>query len=204
VTPAADHDEVQWLNPCLSTSDQKINQLVDKLCTKILESTFLAEHVLTFRGAKTLENYQARIRSQLEVLVLNVIEKGQTKQRVIMSRMHGRYTAGNYFGKAEVTKDIIPVADALSDLGLLAIHTDERRERVTRIEATDALAELLYPDEASKKELAKSYQLSIRDRESPVNLKKPRTTLTKTKTGKQRQVTKYCRVPLREMEVEDR
>lgn len=188
------------LDVYLTCDDADLQVRLDRLLGDVLSTTDIAKTLAKFAGEKTKNNYVERIRKQLEIIVLNVIQTHPLGQIIGMPRGKTSYVATELFGPSGVTREIIDVADALNEIGLLGIHTDREQEFVSRIIPSEDLDCVIFDqhDEPSEKE-AHRLALSLRSSETGIVLKVPGKVLYIDKAGKERFRSQAVRVPYRSL-----
>jgi hypothetical protein len=168
---------------------------LDALLGNILSTTEIAETLAKFAGDKTRGNYVERIRKQLQILALNIVRTYPLGQIIGMPRGKDAYVAEELFGPSDVTREIIYVADALSELGLLSIEVDPAQELVSRNIPSEELVRLIFDQrgESNEKEERRLVS-SLRSSECGIVLKVPGKVLVPDKAGKKRWKPEYVRV----------
>lgn len=188
------------LDVYLTSDDAALQERIEKLLGEVLSTPIIAEKLAKFTGEKTKSNYIERIRKQLEILVLNVIQTHPLGQIIGMPRGKTSYVAEELFGPSGVTREIIDVANALNEIGLLGIHTDREQEFVSRIIPSEDLVCVIFDqhDEANEKEVHR-LAMSLRSSETGIVLKVPGKVLYEDKAGKERCRSQAVRVPYRSL-----
>lgn len=188
------------LNVYLTSDDAEFQERIEKLFGDVLLAPPIAKTVAAFSGETTKTNYVERIRKQLEIIVLNVIQTYPLGQTIGMPRGKTAYVSEGLLGPSRVTREIVDVADALSELGLLGIHTDREQKFVSRVIPSEDLVCMIFNqhDEPNKKE-AHRLASSLRSSESGIVLKVPGKVWYIDKTGKKRYRIQAVRVPYKSL-----
>lgn len=188
------------LDVYLTSDDADLQARIEALLGDVLSTTEIAETLAQFAGEKTKSNFVERIRKQLEIIVLNVIQTYPLGQIIGMPRGKTDYVAGNLFGPSGVTREIVDVADALSELDLLNIHIDREQVFRSRIIPSEELVRLIFdqhdePNEKEERRLASS----LKSAECGIVLKVPGRVWYLDKAGKKRWKPEDVRVPYKKL-----
>jgi hypothetical protein len=188
------------LDVYLTSDDTGLQALLDTLLADVLSTTEIAETLAKFAGDKTRSTYVERIRRQLEIIALNVIQFYPLGQTIGMPRGKAAYVAGRQLGPSGVTREIVDVADAMGELGLLSIHTDREQNFVSRVIPSEDLVRLIFdqndgPNQEEERRLASS----LRSSESGIVLKVMGRVSYIDASGKRRSKSEAVRVPYRSL-----
>jgi hypothetical protein len=184
------------LDVYLTSEDAALQERIERLLVETLSAPSISEALAKFAGEKTRSNYVRRIRDQLEIIVLNVVQTYPLGQTIGMPRGKTSYVAAELLGPSGVTREIIDVADALNEIGLLGIHTDREQEFVSRVIPSEDLVRLIFDLDGESKEIEEHRLISsLKSSESGIVLKVNRQVLYDDKNGQKRSKWKYMRVP---------
>ncbi len=183
------------LDVYLTSDDAELQERIEKLLGDVLSTTQIAVTLEKFAGEKTKSNYVERLRKQLEIVVLNVVQTHPLGQIIGMPRGKTSYVADDLFGPSCVTREIVDVADALNELGLLSIHIDREQNFVSRIIPSEDLVRLIFDqhDESNEKEESR-LALSLKSSECGIVLKVPGRVWYIDKAGRRRWKSEAVRV----------
>ncbi len=184
------------LDVYLASGDATLQKRIERLLAEVLSTPSISEALAKFAGETTRGNYVRRIRDQLEIIVLNAVEKTPSGQAIGMPRGKEAYIAENLFGPSGVSREIVDVADALSELGLLSIHIDRSQEYVSRIIPSEDLVHILF-DQSDQPNVAEDHRLasSLRSIESGIVLKTKGRVPHQDDNGNKKSKPGYVRVP---------
>ncbi len=188
------------LDVYLTSEDAGLRTRIDLLMEDVHSTSGIADVLSKFVGEKTKANYVERIRRQLEIIVLNVIQTYPVGQTIGMPRGKNSYVAESLFGPSGVTREIVDVADALDELGLLGVHTDREQNFVSRIIPSEDFIRLIFNqnDESNEKE-ERRLALSLKSSECGIVLKVPGRVWYIDKAGMKRRKSTDVRVPFKKL-----
>jgi hypothetical protein len=184
----------------LTNDDPEWQKRIDILLSYVLATAGLQQQLASYVGEKTRQNFIDRIRRQLDVIALNIVQKGVSGLIVGMARDKNAYIDEQYQGDCGVTREIVDVADALEEHepSLLLIYTDKAQEFVSRLVPTAELNQILLGEENEEAQ-AKKIIGKMRSNRCGVVLKVLDRIRKPDKGGKLRSYRDYVRVSYKKL-----